>query len=205
MSKETKPGDSDADLKDPPEGADEAKSLTDLLSEYDDDDAARDESVDKKPEEEQQEKRMARLEARENERDMDALVQRVKGDLDVDNWIVRAYILNEAANSPKMDALWDNRESRKADLDKIVEQALIPGFKKYAEDKILPPKADETKEDPKKESGQRRLAAAVKGARESSKSSGGSLDDVDWASLSDGEFNAKKQEVFKAAAAGNLK
>ena len=204
MSKETKPGAPDADQIDLPEDTDEAKSLTELLAEYDDVDATPEESGDKKPDDDKQDVRMARLEAREDERDMDALVQRVKADLDVDNWIVRAYILNEAANSPKMDALWDHRETRKADLDKIVKQALIPGFKKYAEEKILP-QADETEDDPKPKSGQRRLAAAVKGARESGKSSGSSLDDTDWSALSPSEFEAKKQEVFKAAAAGTLK
>lgn len=205
MSKETKPGAPDADQAGPPEDADEAKSLTELLAEYDDVDATPKESGDEKPDDDKQDVRMARLEAREDERDMDALVQRVKGDLDVDNWIVRAYILNEAANSPKMDALWNDREARKADLDKIVKQALIPGFKKYAEEKILPPEADDTGDDPKPKSGQRRLAAAVKGARESGKSSGSSLDDTDWSSLTPSEFEAKKQEVFKAAAAGTLK
>ncbi len=203
MSEEPKPGGPDAGSENQSEGADEAKSLTELLAEWDDDDSTVDKDDIKPSADEQREARLTRIETRESQRDMDALVQRVKGDLDVDSWVVQAWILNEAANNPKMDALWDSRETRKADLDNIVNKALIPGFKKYAEDKILPPEAD-PKEDKTEKSGQRKLAAAVKGARESKTTTGSGLDDVEWGSLSDADFNAKKQEVFAAAKAGKL-
>lgn len=202
MSDETKPGESDASSENTSEAADEAKSLTDLLKEWDDDSTSV-QADDKKSDDDKQDTRMARLEARESQRDMDALVQKVKGDLDVDDWIVQAWVLNEAANNPKMDKLWDDRENRQADLNKIVSKALIPGFKKYAEDKILPPTDDADKTNDKK-SASSKLGAAVRGARDSKVTTGSGLDDVDWGSLSDSEFEAKKQEVFKKAAAGEL-
>jgi len=198
MNDKAKPGNSDADPQGSPENTDEVKSLSQLLAEWPDD--SNPDPDDGTPsEDEQNAARLATLERRANETDMTALVTRVKGDLDVDSWMVRAWILNEAANDPKMDALWDQRDSKSALLDKIVDDALIPGFKKYAEGKILPPTSEP---DPKPKPNSA-LAAAVRGARES-KSTPSGLDDIDWSALTPAEFEARKQDVFRAAKAGEL-
>ena len=202
MPEKTKTDDPDGKPEDSPEETDEVKSLTELLAEWPEESLKPAKADDGKPSEsEQSAARLEVLERRADETDMAALVERVKGDLNVDNWMVRAWILNEAANDPKMDSLWDKRDSQQATLNKIVDDALIPGFKKYAEGKILPP-AEEP--DKKPEPSSKGLAAAARAARNADATPTG-FDSVDWGSLSDTEFQTKKSEVFRAAKAGELK
>lgn len=163
----------------------------------------------KKPKESDVTKRLEQLEAAVTrtsyESDMKSIVAQVKGELEVDDWIVEAWINKRADSDPKLVKLWEERDTEKAQFQKVI-QSLGPEFQEYAKGKILPkvePKNEEVKDKEDKKGSDKGLAAAVRNSRDASPSSG--YDDTKWASLGESDFALKKAEVFRLARAGKLK
>lgn len=151
-------------------------------------------------------KRMERLEAvlsRTNyETDMKDIVSEVKGDLDVDDWIVESWINRKADSDPRLVKLWEERDEKKGQFREVIKN-LAPEFQAYAKDRILPKSTDKDDKDDKADrNDDRGLSAAVRSSRTASPSSG--LDDVNWSALSGPEFALKRAEVFRLAKAGKL-
>jgi len=186
-------------------GAGAAKSLDSLLASWDADDD--DDSGDGKGKEKAAGlnalvERLERIEKAHADRayksDIASVVERVKGEHDVDPWIVEAYVNKRAESDPKLVKLWEQRDTRKADFDKAID-ALTSEFGEWAKGRAGQPKPDADGK-----SASRRLASAVKGARDAA-DSGGGLDGLDLAGMSDNEFALKKAEIFRLAASGKLR
>lgn len=168
-------------------------SLDDLLASYgkgSGDAKPTEDGGDQKPD--PTDERIRRLEAELAQRDADEtmkndVIPRVRGDLDIDDEDVEAFVNYRASKDPRIVEVWDNRRSDpkafKAMLDGLAEEAA----KKYG--------------------GQddgRREVNAVRNSRQSKPALGG-FNDVDWASLNDNDFELKKREVYKAAEKGLLR
>lgn len=207
-------GKPDADRKGQPETSDKPKSLSSLLAEWEEKDKG---DSGKSPSEPKGEpkgpnaddiaKRLERLEASQvrssYEADMKSVVATVKGDLDIDDFIVESWVNRKADGDPRLVKLWEERDSRKAQFDEVIK-SLAPEFQEWAKSRI-PAKSKEEEPEAKDKSGKsdKGLAAAVRQAREASPSSG--FDDVNFSGLSDQDFALKKAEVFRAVRTGALK
>lgn len=125
--------------------------------------------------------------------DIPKVVKQVKGDLEVSDDFVEAYVNGVASKDQRLLKLWDGRKSDPGAFD----EAMAELNKKLS--KELKVKSDDKEKDDDKG-----LAAAARMARDS-KTPDNSLDDVNFGQLSDSEFALKKQEVFRLAKAGKLK
>lgn len=203
-------GKPDAERNASPETSDPPrKSLSALLSEWDEKDKGDSGKPKGEPKGEPKEstddliKRMERLEGAltktSYETDMKSVVETVKGDLDVDDWIVESWINRKADSDERLVKLWNERDTKKSQFDEVIK-SLTPEFQEYAKNRILP-KPDEDKDEGKKPD--KGLAAAVRTARDASPSSG--YEDLDLGSLSERDYALKKAEIFRAARAGKLK
>jgi hypothetical protein len=138
---------------------------------------------------------------------MKALVTQVKGDLDVDYEDVERWLNTKADKDPRLTKAWDERHTNKARFQEVAK-ALIPEYQEYAASfakRVAKPAEKDEKDggkDPVK--GDKGLAAAVRGAREASPSSG-QFENVNWGQLSDNELALKKSQVFKAVKSGSLR
>lgn len=137
------------------------------------------------------------------EADMKSIVATVKGDLDIDDFIVESWVNKRADNDPRLVALWNERDTKKAQFQEIVK-SLAPEFQEFAKTRIIPKAAPKNDGDePSGKDAGKGLAAAVRNARDASPSSG--YDDVNFGALSDTELALKKTEIFRLASAGKLK
>lgn len=193
-------GKSDSERKAQTEASDPPKkSLSQLLSEWDESDkGADDKGKESKSELERLKSEIEVLKRDAADRSYQSGISQViatlKGDLEVDDFLVEAWANKQANDDPRLLKLWEQRHSKRREFAEAIE-ALRPDFQKYAQEKILA----NTKED----KGNKGLAAAVRGARDASPSN--VLDDTDWSGLTDAQFALKKAEVFRLAAAGKLR
>lgn len=192
-------GNTDQGSKNTEQGADTGnkRSLSQLLDEYDKGSGA--DGKKEPPPDEGLKRKVDALEAEAAERSyqsgIEGVIKTLKGDLEVDDFIVESWANKQAADDPRLQKLWEERASRKKEFNEAIE-ALKPEFQKYAQEKILG----------KESSGgnNNSLVAAVRNARDSDPG-GGEMDDVKWGGLSDSDFALKKAEVFRLAKAGELK
>ena len=71
----------------------------------------------------------SRLEALRDTSDMAELVTKVKGDLDVDDWVVQAYVMNVAANVPPSTIIADGPSRNESKLPSFnITAATIPAI-----------------------------------------------------------------------------
>lgn len=181
-----------------------SKTLDDLLSEWDEV-AAKGNEGDGKTSEATQESKdskalMERIDRLERERaetqyrsDMSRVVDMVKGDLDVDGFLVESWVNQRAEQDDRLVKLWENRTSRKREFDAAMK-ALASEFGDWAKERGL---AKDEKQ------ARRSLASAVANARESS-TGNNTMSDINFGALNDSEFALKKAEVFRMAETGQL-
>jgi hypothetical protein len=194
MTTDSKPGDSDAPSADAPKDADKT-SLNDVLASWDDGESkgsATDDAMAGMSDKAKLDLLMKRQGDVEDRNELERIVPVIKGDLNIPSDIVEGYVRQRAINDQRLNDLWINRDTRRAEFDQAV-QALATEFQG-----ALKPKS---KAEPKPDKG---LAAAVHSAREVPAGDSG-FDSVDWANLSDSEFQVQKSLVYKAAELGQLK
>jgi len=201
MNEQTKPGDSDVAGQQPPENAETGKSLDELLNEFDKGAKSADSTPTDQSEVAALKEQVNVLLQREADRSYksemnDFIVPTLKGDLEIDNFYVEAWANKKASEDPRLQTLWDERGTRKAEFQQAIT-LLAPEFQKSLEGKIVVNKPDD-------DSGQSQLASAVRQARESN-STPTSLDDANLGAMSDQEFQLHKQEVFRLQMEGKLK
>lgn len=173
--------------------AEKPRSLTDLLDEWDSD--------GKKPASSKSGNDVAdRLSALERRLANDAykseistVVETLKGDLDVDDFVVEAWINKQASEDPRLQELYEARDENPKKWKDAVK-ALQPDFEEYAKSRILS-KANDDKG----------VGAAVRASKNSPNMSDLSDDGSDIAGMNDAEFALKKAEVFRLAKTGKLK
>jgi len=200
MSDEKPPtGDSKDTGKPGSDDAGEQKNLSQILNEWEDEGSTDDKAALEKAA--SRDARLEALELREAKRSydngMDTLATILKGDMDVDDIIVKGWAENKASDNPKLIKLWENREQNKAAFDDAIS-ALKPEFQKYVKTNVHAAVKDAKKDDDKG------LVSAVKGAREITGASSG-FEEKDVAGMGDNEFALYKAEVFRLAEAGKLK
>jgi hypothetical protein len=206
---EGQPGQSDQPSKSATEGSGALrKNVTDLLNEWDQPASkGTDSGKDAKKAPGLSDDVTARLERLEAlatrtsyESDMKSIVATVRGDLDVDDFVVEAWVNRKADSDPRLVQLWNERDSKKSQFQEVIK-SLAPECQEFAKTRIIkaPPKTEEkeTGKDAKES-----LSAAVRSAREASPSSG--YEDLSWAGLNDNQFALKKAEVFRLQKAGKL-
>lgn len=125
--------------------------------------------------------------------DMDKIIPQVKGDLQVTDEFVEAYINMQGDKDSRLAEVWDNRDSRKAEFNELIK-GLAGDFKKFAETNAIVKKDEAPADDDKG------LAAAARIAKEAKSTPG--LDDVNYGNLSDNDFELKKREIFRIAKGG---
>ncbi len=123
--------------------------------------------------------------------EMTSVVAQLKGDLDVDDFVVEAWINKRADEDSRLRDLYTNRDEKKTEWGQAI-QALAPEFQKYVKERIAAPASD------------KKLGAAVRAAQTQDGKT--SLEgDVNYGTLSDADFALKKAEVFRLAESGQLK
>lgn len=123
------------------------------------------------------------------------LVPTVKGELEIDDELVRDWILKRADKDPELTELWQHRDKQRSKFDEAIK-GLAPEFQKYAEAKNL------LHGESSNRSGNK-LKAALRSSRETPTG----LRDystADLEAMNDHEFNLHKAEVFRLAASGQL-
>ena len=124
----------------------------------------------------------------------DKAISAVKGNLDVPDTFVRRHLLGQLNDDQEFQEAWfgqlEDRGRWEKALARVTEE--FQG--------LMKPKEPENKGAQDND----KVAAAARSAREIKQPAGHTLDDVNWAELSTSEFEAKKQEVFRRAAAGTL-
>ena len=208
---EGQPGQSDQGSNSPTEGSGALrKNVTDLLNEWDQSSKGTDSGKDAKKASGLSEDVTARLERLEAlatrtsyESDMKSIVATVKGDLDVDDFVVEAWVNRKADSDSRLVALWNERDSKKAQFQELVK-SLAPEFQEFAKTRIIkaPPKTEEKETENRGKDAKDSLSAAVRSSREASPSSG--YDDVSWSGMNENQFALKKAEVFRLQKAGKL-
>jgi hypothetical protein len=204
MNDKAKPGDSDTADTQSSENADTGNSLDDLLDEFDKGvksaDSGKSDSTEIAALKEQVNVLLEREADRSYKSEMtDFIIPTLKGDLEIDDFYVEAWANKKASDDPRLQTLWDERGTKKAEFQKAIG-LLAPEFQKSLEGKIVVnPKNDA--DDSVDES---QLASAVRRARESNLTPT-SLDDVNLGAMSDQEFQLHKQEVFRLQMEGKLK
>ena len=185
MTDKEKPGDSDVTAEAAPKDADK-KDLNSVLASWDETDESSDtETPEATPSTTQS--------LGDMEYARDKAVTAIKGDLDVPDSFVLNYLVGLSTENEGFDTAFRERlmkpEKWEAALNKVAED-----FHKT----MKPEKPADT---PKDDTG---LAAAVHAAR-TTDAGGGGLDDIDYGSLSDTDFQLKKAEIFRLAERGELK
>ncbi len=137
--------------------------------------------------------------------DMQGIVKEVKGDLDVDDWIVESWVNRKADSDPRLVKLWEERGEKKSQFAEMIK-ALGPEFQTYAKERILPTAKDDVKDDDtetKDKDNDKGLTAAVRSSREAKPTT--DFENVKLGGLSGSEFALKKAEIFRAMKSGKLK
>ncbi len=124
----------------------------------------------------------------------DKAVAQAKGDLDIPDTFVRRELMGRAAEDPDFDAAWRNRNTDRAAWDAKLGEI-------NEEWKVLFNVKEDDGDAGDDDAGAK---AAVRRARTSDTPDLSGFDNVNWATLSDADFEQKKQEVFAAAKAGSL-
>ena len=189
MSDDKPTGGPDDKAKPNPEDA-KAPKLTDLLNEW--------EKSEEKPKlaakPDELKDRLSAIESRladdAYKAEMASVVGQLKGDLDVDDFMVEAWINKQADDDARLRDLYTNRDEKKSEWSQAIK-ALAPDFQDYVKQRIAP--------QPDK-----KLGAAVRAAKNAD--AGASLEtDVNYGMLSDADFALKKAEIFRLAESGQLK
>lgn len=141
-----------------------------------------------------------RIDAIEYRQEMATAIPRVKGDLDISDDMVEAFMNMKASRDKRLDRAYAERETNRAGWDKALD-ALHEDLKKATQGKG---KKSDTKADKEGDKDDKGLAAAARMAREST-SSGTGFDSVDWTNLSDQQFAIQKSKLFKAVANGEVR
>jgi hypothetical protein len=196
MTDKAQSGKGDADPKGQPDPAEKPRSLNDLLDEWD--------ASGKKPDSSKAkggDDLTARLSAIERrlasdayDKEMSTVVETLKGDLDVDDFIVEAWINKQAAQDARLAELYEARDENPAQWQKAIK-TLQPEFEKYAKDRVVKPASDND---------DKGLGAAVRASKNSPHKSDLSDDGSDIANLDPQQFELRKAEVFRLAKAGKL-
>jgi hypothetical protein len=193
MTDDKQSGGSDGGSKTPPEKAEKPASLTDLLDEWDakgEKPPAGNTDVDVDVRKEIAELREY-IAADVDKKAKDDLVSELRGELDVDDFVVEGWIAKQAEDDPRLEDVYDGREKNPARWREVVK-SLKPTFEEFVKTRLSPA------------SNERGVGAAVRAAKDSRSGAGLDVDDVDYGSLSDSEFAAEKAKVFRAARAGKL-
>ena len=135
------------------------------------------------------------------EREMEKAIPIVKGDWKGSDKFVEVYIDSRAAEDERLQTLYAERASRKAEWNAALK-AMAKDFQKFVG---AMDKSDETKDTKGKDADKddKGLAAAVRAARDG-KGTGTDLDGIDWGNLSTVEFEQRKAHVLRLAEAGKL-
>ncbi len=203
----TSVGSADPDAKASAGGANAGgKTLDQLLSEWDagesDSGGSRASSADEgsKSSSADVAKLMERLDSLERERaesqlqrDREQVFSQVKGDLEVDDFLVRAWVEEKASQDRRLEKVWEQRFDNPTKFKSTIA-AMREEFEGFASAKLASARRADN----------RRAASALAGSRETS-SAAGDLDNIAWGSLSDNQFAAKKSEVFRAVQQGKLR
>ncbi len=131
---------------------------------------------------------------------MGKAVEQVRGDLDVDDFLVEAWLNRKAENDPRIVEVWNNRDRNQAAFDETL-RLMSSEFRKYAVERKLAAGAKGEK-DTSDTSGNE-----AKAARAGARSAGAPRGDDQYGSLSgldDNAFALKKAEIFKAVQEGRL-
>ena len=136
--------------------------------------------------------RIAKLEQELLLRDFDKemnenIIPKVRGDLDLDDTLVKGYVNQRATDDPRLMEVWDKRKSDPKAFEDMLGALSGELAEKFGSS-----------------SDAGRAVNAVRKSRESTPSLGG-FDNVDWAGMSDSDFELRKREVYKAAEKGQLR
>jgi len=186
MNDDAKPGDSDT----PPAGADKNADKASLNSLLDSWDEPKDSDKQVAPE-------PGAADVMQSLGDTqylaDKAVTKVKGDLDVEDEFVRSYLVGLFSENEALDTAWKEQNVKRDKWAAVLDE-VADTFQKTMKGKQAMPDVPDDKG----------LAAAVHSARDSD-AGGGELDNLNWATMSDSDFEAKKTEVFRLAEEGKLK
>ena len=198
--KDEQSGKSDAGSDTPPANAEKPKTVTELLNEWD---ATGKPPNDAKTGTEVSAKDLiSRLSAVEQRQADEAIAKELSNvvtvltselDIDVDDFVVKSWFTEQADKDSRLIDLYEHRDTRQREWNAAID-ALKPEFQEWAKGKFSKGKAP---------TGDRKIKAAVRAAKESV-SDTGIDDDIDFGSLSDAEFALKKAEIFRMAKAGQL-
>lgn len=132
----------------------------------------------------------AQLRSERFAKEMASAIPAVKGDLDWPDDVIEGYIYKRASSDPRIEEVWNAQKS-----DPTAFKQMLEGLH------------DELAQTVNTDSGSdaRRVANAARNARKSSESPARGFDDIRWSSLSDSEFQAKKDEIYAAAERGELR
>lgn len=195
MTDKAQSGKGDAATKSGSDPAEKPKSLNDLLDEWD---TSGKKSANSGKSGDEVAARLAALERRiasdSYDKEMSSVVETLKGDLDVDEFVVEAWINKQANDDPRLLELYEARDENPKKWREAIK-ALRPEFESYAKSRILTKSGNDD----------RGVGAAVRASKNSPNTVDLSDDGSDIASMSDAEFSLKKAEVFRLAKAGKLK
>lgn len=192
MTEKAKSGQTDSSSAGKGTGNDKP-TLDDLLASYKQGDGR---SKDAAPESDDDVKKLtdklSRLEQELANRDyQDTFAKRVipvvKGDLDAKDEYVEWWVNKRATEDERLRAVWDEKDSNPSKFRTTMEALADEFAKEHASD-----------------SDKDRVANAVRNARKSDAPQT-SFDDVEWASLSQDQFELKKRALYKAAERGELR
>lgn len=196
MTDKAQSGKDDAASQKSSDPAEKPGSLNDLLDEWD-------KSGKKASDKSKPDDLSARLSAVERrlasdayDKEMSNVVDILKGDLDIDDFIVESWINKQAADDSRLSDLYEARDESPGKWRSAIK-ALQPEFEKYAKERLMPAKSDNKDE--------RGIGAAVRASKNSPHTSDLGDDGSDIPNLDDAQFALRKAEVFRLAKAGKLK
>lgn len=136
-----------------------------------------------------------------DEVDMGNFIKGVKGDLDIDNPLVFGWIWDKVKEDQRISDIWLQRNEKKSEFQELVK-SLVPEFKEYAKNNILPKGKDPAEDKDDDKDADKGLSAAVRSSRQAKP--GTDYDSIDWPNLSPQEFAIKSAQVFRDAESGKL-
>lgn len=145
-----------------------------------------------------------------DDQDHERLLERLRADLDVQDFEVNGWLEGRAIKDPRIIDYFNNRHSSELSKGQYREivNTLAAEFQEYAKGRYVQKSKEsdeesETREEKGSERGDDKgLTAAVRSSRDAKPS--GSEDDVNWAGLSGHEFAQERGKVFKAMKEGKF-
>ena len=187
--------------------ADEGKSggkpsLDDLLADYGKGDGKGSPTDDSQSNSPSEKDRIAALEERAyraelNDAMTNQVIPLVKGDLPLPDSFIRSYAVGKAFEDERLGKLFDERAQRPEEFEKAMKAL----GSELAEE--IGKSTGDTSDDDSDDAS--RTANAVRNARKQTRKSGGEYGDVDWQSLSQGDFETQKRRLFKSIERGELR